>query len=137
MEKRFFQILIEKIFPSLAWLFFTFVLTLEYLANKSMGFYRHIMVKNQTLKFMTRNLDKIRWIIIIGIIIILIKVLFNKIYKRTRKKRLKCMVITILMSILLIFVTSFNTLNIITFPWLVLSIIIIIFFQYIRLIYTK
>ncbi len=127
-----------KILPSIAFLLILASVTLYFLAEKSMVVYRDLMYRNDILNETLLSNGLLGVYKIIALVSIVISIfLFIKFRNSLPKGHLYYIISPIIVGVILYFMINlYNTITWVSYPWMILSVIIKFLVENIRMIYS-
>lgn len=151
-EKRsIWSLLVERLIPIFTWVMVVMSLGLQIGAQKSMGVYRDLIVRNRLLtdSILTKSLMGVyQWGIWIGICLCLVIFYYHKRrlipqnYLGTRKSNIAFRLVkycrrTLIVSLIwFIMISVYDQVPMLAYPWMIFSVMVMVCIQYIRLFFV-
>ncbi|WP_432407748.1 hypothetical protein [Wukongibacter sp. M2B1] len=139
MSKKYRKIhlaIIERILPAVSYFLIVLSMGLEIAVRKSMGIHRDLVFRKGIIEKTVLSVEKLniyKYLILAGIGICTVIIILRR-YKINDRLR-KYIFLTVGLSILLLMmIISYNKVSLIAYPWMVISVGIMVICQYIRII---
>lgn len=140
------DIIVNKVLPAISYTLIILTQILQYLSKKSMGVQRDIVFRNGkiTSTVLAQDLLQVyKWMTIIGIIFCVVILMRNfkynqyDKYNRSNNKVFAYTISTLFLTLIFfIMIIKYNSVNLLTYPIIMLCMLIALIIQYIRLVNT-